>query len=131
MAGNGFYLIYTNHIKTKTKKQTRQTPYFEVYVRALDLPEEIKRGMLQGKPLSPIAVRLKCASIFGWPSDSSIVTIALTPQHRMAVEAAARYKTRMVLSLLGLKRCADTIVRPCGSFPPSPCRRIAHPLQYT
>lgn len=27
-----------------------------------------------------------------------------------AVVAAAKYKTRMVLALLGLKRCADTIV---------------------
>lgn len=33
------------------------------------------------------------------------------PQHRAAVTAAAKYKTRMVLALLGLKRCADTIVR--------------------
>lgn len=42
---------------TNNNTQTRQTPYYEVWVRALDLPETIKRDMLHGKELSPIAVR--------------------------------------------------------------------------
>ena len=91
-----------------TYTQLLETEYGNALVEALDLSEKEKDSIRQGKNLNHLKVcKRQITGYVRKPPDPSRSYIHVIGQVRTAF---AKHRVDMVLTLLGLRGCADTIM---------------------